>query len=165
MESGKKYVLRITSDESDLNNATFFLGGGQNLLLKTPAAATAEQSIVVKSGPTPSTIIIDSPTEETLILQGPVGKGEHQLRASTKVTPFGIGSAICHNSWEVVEDASTHRLLLRYKNENFGNRSWVAVPPRGPEENTWAVWWYEPLPFNARDLPGAVAVDIEVVPV
>ncbi|KZL75097.1 hypothetical protein CT0861_12511 [Colletotrichum tofieldiae] len=165
MGSEMRYILRIVSHERDLNNATLFLGSDQNLLLKTPAGGIAEQPIVVKSGRSHSTILVDSPAEEALILQGPSGKGEHQLRASSKVTPFGIGSTICHDSWEVVNDASTQRLLLRYRNENLGNRSWVAVPPRGPEEDAWSVWWYEPLPFNARDLPGAVAVDVEVVPV
>ncbi|KZL87055.1 hypothetical protein CI238_01647 [Colletotrichum incanum] len=165
MEPEMRYLLRIVSNDGDLNNATLYLGSGQNLLFKIPAAGTAEQPIVVKSGRSHSTIIIDSPAEEALILQGPSGKGEHQLRASSKVTPFGTGSTICHDSWEVVNGASNQRLLLRYRNENFGNRSWVAVPPRGPEEDAWSVWWYEPLPFNARDLPGAVAVDIELVPV
>ncbi|EFQ25385.1 uncharacterized protein GLRG_00529 [Colletotrichum graminicola M1.001] len=166
MQPEKKYILRIVSDESSLSNATLFLGGDGSLVLKTAGAGAGEQPVVVKSGRNPSTIAVDGPAEEALILQGPPGKGEHRLRASARVTPFGVGSAICHDAWEVAPDASGQRLLLRYRNENFGDRSWVAVPPRTPEEGgVWTVWWYEPLPFNAQDLPGYVGVDVEVVPV
>ncbi|CCF42008.1 hypothetical protein CH063_12121 [Colletotrichum higginsianum] len=169
--SGAKDNRPDYSGESDLNNATLFLGSGQNLLLRPSSAGTPEQSVVVKRGQAQgqSTFIIDGPlaSGESLILQGPSGKGEHQLRASSRVTPFGIGSAICHDSWEVARDAAARRLLLRYTNENFGDRRWVAVPPREPDsgDDAWEVWWYEPLPFNAKDLPGAVAVDVELVPV
>ncbi|KAK2029938.1 hypothetical protein LX32DRAFT_651924 [Colletotrichum zoysiae] len=171
MESGKSYTLRIVSDESGLGDAALFLGSDGSLVFKTAGAGADETPAMVKSGGSPSTIAVDGPAAETaLILQGPTGKGEHRLRASTKVTPFGVGSAVCHNAWEVVreEDASgqRRRLLLRYRNENFGDRRWVAVPPRVPEDgDAWTVWWYEPLPFNAQDLPGHVGVDVEVVPI
>ncbi|KAJ0163029.1 hypothetical protein CTA2_3623 [Colletotrichum tanaceti] len=169
--SGAKNNRPDYSGESDLSNATLFLGGGQNLLLRPSSAGTAERSVVVKRGQAQgqSTLVIDGPSAsgEFLILQGPSGKGEHRLRASSRVTPFGIGSAICHDSWEAARDAAEQKLLLRYANENFGDRSWVAVPPREPGsgDDAWEVWWYEPLPFNAKDLPGAVAVDVELVPV
>ncbi|KAK1984933.1 hypothetical protein LZ30DRAFT_779436 [Colletotrichum cereale] len=169
MEPEKKYLLRIVSEESGLSNATLFRGSDGSLLLKTAGAGGAEQPVVVKSGRSPSTITVDGSAEEeeALILQGPSGKGEHRLRTSTKVTPFGVGSAVCHDAWEIARDADgRQRLLLRYRNEDFGDRSWVAVPPRAAEEeDAWTVWWYEPLPHNARDLPGAVGVDVEVVPV
>ncbi|KAK1972195.1 hypothetical protein LY78DRAFT_650831 [Colletotrichum sublineola] len=168
MEPEKRYTLRIISDESGLNDATLFLGSDGSLLLKPAGAGAAEQPVVVRSGRSPSTIAVDGPAgeEQALILQGPSGKGEHRLRASTRVNPFGVGSAICHDAWEVARDASGPRLLLRYRNEGFGDRRWVAAPPRVPGDGAaWTVWWYEPLPFNAQDLPGYVGVDVELVPV
>ncbi|KAF2022291.1 hypothetical protein BU24DRAFT_458158 [Aaosphaeria arxii CBS 175.79] len=117
---------------------------------------------------------------ETLILQGPSGKGEHQLRQSTTTLPFGIGSTILFDDWIVVTLPSyvvggSKRRYLRYRDETLGG-GWVASRygaewmVRGHEgdgpRGGWAVWWQTPSAANMLDLGNeAVGVGVELVEV
>lgn len=100
-----------------------------------------------------------------LTLQGPSGKGEYQLRASSLSGGDGlaIGSQTLSGHWETIEEGP--ELLLRY-NDLTRSSHWIAVHGgEGDENSTWSLWWYSPSAANMEDFEHYVAIDVHLVPV
>ncbi|KAM5376900.1 hypothetical protein ACJZ2D_005244 [Fusarium nematophilum] len=179
MEVNQKYLLRVKrlvtptavmvmtkltkfmpSDGDGLKSSTLFLNEDENLLVQTKQTHPIGKPVHVQLGANPSTLVIHDSLKDFLILAGPSGKGEHQLRASSEVAPFGVGLMIYHTSWQALRTEGAQEMVLRYRDEDIDGGKWVAVPEEG---QSWSIWWYEPGPANWDDLPGAVDVDIELV--
>jgi hypothetical protein len=99
------------------------------------------------------------------ILEGPSGKNEYQLRASSdlKSDDAAIGSQTCHKDWEVIEDGS--RLWLRYKDSTRSSH-WIASREEQDKKgsSTWSPWWLAPNGANMEDFEEYVSIDIQLVP-
>ncbi|EXK79178.1 hypothetical protein FOQG_16197 [Fusarium oxysporum f. sp. raphani 54005] len=150
------------SDHGNFKDSMLFLSDAENLLIQTPSAPSTKKRIQVQQGTNPSTIVVHDSQKDFLILAGPSGKGEHQLRATSDVVPFGDGLTIYHTSWLGVKNEGGEEMVLRYQDEDIDGARWVAVPE---DDGSWSVWWYEPNPANYDDLPGAVDIEIELAPV
>lgn len=163
-------MMRWASDHADLANRTLYLqrdeqrqNGGYSLLVQT---YPPHQPVQVQRGAKRSTIVLDHAQSDFLTLAGPSGRGADQLRVSTTVKTEGIGAEIYYTAWGTVKDRSARRTLLRYRDKLLEGRHWVAVPEKdGKGVVTWTIWSLEPSPANSGLLPGAIDVDVEVVPV
>lgn len=116
----------------------------------------------MRQGLNPYTIVISQSPTDFLILEGPSGKGEYQLRATSDTIPFGIGGVIYYTAWQAENQEGSQNLRLRYQDVDVSGGKWVAVPE---ENGDWSIWWYEKLPHNEDDLPGAVSINVELAPV
>ncbi|CAG9941028.1 unnamed protein product [Clonostachys rosea f. rosea IK726] len=95
MNPSQIYQVQISSSGYDFRDTVIAIADknstSQNLLIQSPAALTSKEHVQVRQGLNPYTIVISQSPTDFLILEGPSGKGEYQLRATSDTIPFGIG--------------------------------------------------------------------------
>lgn len=157
--------LTISSGSPDLDRQNLYTGRDGVLQIghdSTNGLPRATFSIHAESSTT--TIQSDSgdggKDKQFLILQGPSGKGEHQLKQASTTDVEGIGSNIMFDEWLLVEDGNMK--LLRYSDPSLAGH-WVAS--HDEHDQSWSVWWYTPSAANMEDLLPYLSVDIELAEV
>lgn len=110
-----------------------------------------------------------SQTSGVLALQGPSGKGEHQLvRLDNSDLDSGIGSVTGYTAWSVEVSSETAQPHLNYAGVTKAGH-WIAVPANGSDNLSddsivdWELWWYSPSGANVEDFPVYVMVNLEPV--